>query len=208
MSQTKKLTLILLLGTLLTGGAKAEPLRLLMVGPPGAGKGTQAKRLSKHYKLAHISTGAMLRDHISRSTPLGLKAKRYVETGELVPDAIIVEMLEVTLRGQKKGYILDGFPRNLEQAVALDEILSGLGQELTAVVELSVPDDVVVERLLARGRDDDKETIIRRRLEIYAQETAPVLHHYAGHARVVKVDGVGTIEEVQNRIHRHFPEGK
>ncbi len=187
----------------------AEPVRLVMVGPPGAGKGTQATQLAEHFKIPHISTGAMLRDHISRSTELGLKAKAFVDSGELVPDHIIVGMLEETLRANGDGFILDGFPRTLAQAKILDQMVERLGMPITGVVHIAVPDEVVVERLTGRGRKDDTEAVIRRRLEIFGEETTPILSHYRDQSMLLSVDGVGSIQEVQSRIrtalasHRH-----
>ena len=180
-----------------------------MVGPPGAGKGTQATQLAEHFKIPHISTGAMLRDHISRSTELGLKAKAFVDSGELVPDHIIVGMLEETLRANGDGFILDGFPRTLAQAKILDQMVERLGMPITGVVHIAVPDEVVVERLTGRGRRDDTEAVIRRRLEIFGEETTPILSHYRDQSMLLSVDGVGSIQEVQSRIrtalasHRH-----
>lgn len=187
----------------------AEPVRLVMVGPPGAGKGTQATQLAEHFKIPHISTGAMLRDHISRSTELGLKAKAFVDSGELVPDHIIVGMLEETLRANGDGFILDGFPRTLAQAKILEQMVERLGMPITGVVHIAVPDEVVVERLTGRGRKDDTEAVIRRRLEIFGEETTPILSHYRDQSMLLSVDGVGSIQEVQSRIrtalasHRH-----
>lgn len=184
----------------LIGGAKADPLHLVMVGPPGAGKGTQAKQLSEHFQIPHISTGAMLREHIGRETELGLSAKRYVDSGELVPNEIIVAMLEQRLAEEKGGFILDGFPRSVEQAEILDNIMSSLSCKIDAAVCIQVPAEVVIERLVKRGREDDTPEIIRRRLEIYDEETAPVIDFYDKSRRLLKVDGTGSIEEVHNRI--------
>jgi adenylate kinase len=193
---------ILLFVLLFSGELLAEPMRIVMVGPPGAGKGTQAKRLAKHYGIPHISTGAMLRDHISRATDLGMQAKEYVDSGELVPNELIVQMLEETLRAQPAGFILDGFPRSIEQAHILDEITARLEKDLTAVIQISVPADVVVDRLLQRGRKDDTEEVIRRRLEIFSQDTSPVVGFYRAKSLLMSVDGVGSMDDVQNRI-RH-----
>lgn len=200
MKQRLSCIVVALLVIFLCGAVGAEPVRLVMVGPPGAGKGTQAKQLAKHFGVSHISTGAMLRDHISRSTELGKRAKKFVDSGELVPNEIIVGMLEVTLASEDGGFILDGFPRTLDQAQILDEMTTKLDKKLSAVVHIAVPDDVVVERLLQRGRKDDSEDVIRRRLEIFSQDTTPIISHYQDQTLLVKVDGVGTIEEVQSRI--------
>jgi adenylate kinase len=204
MKSPKKILLLIVALMFLALPGMAEPLRLLIVGPPGAGKGTQAQRLSEHYEIPHISTGAMLRDHIARATELGVKAQKFVESGELVPDEVMVGMLKETL-AENQSFILDGFPRNLDQAESLDAILLELDCKLTAVVHLSVPDEIVVQRLLQRGRADDTEAVIRRRLEIYSQDTAPVLRHYD--ALVVEVSGVASVDAVQASIRTKLDEG-
>lgn len=171
-----------------------------MIGPPGAGKGTQAKQLAAHYSIPHISTGAMLRDHIKRQTESGKRAQAYVKSGELVPNEVIVAMLRATLAEQKSGFILDGFPRSVAQAEILEDILADNGQRLTRVVQLRVPDEVVVSRLSKRGREDDKPEVIRNRLRVFNKQTAPVVGFYRQSGQLSAVDGNGTVAEVQARI--------
>lgn len=172
-------------------------MRLLLVGPPGAGKGTQAAVLSEQLGIPHISTGDLFRVHIADETPLGLKVREYLDSGVLVPDEITNEMARERLAEAESGFLLDGFPRNAAQADMLDEILSELEVELDAVVQLDAPEDAVVERLLARGRADDTEDVIRHRQEIYRSETAPLLGYYAD--RLVTVPAVGSVEEITER---------
>ncbi|MDQ3886140.1 MAG: adenylate kinase [Actinomycetota bacterium] len=174
-------------------------MRLLLLGPPGAGKGTQAAVLSEQLGIPHISTGDLFRAHVADETPLGPKVRRYLESGTLVPDEITNQMVRerLTQADAESGFLLDGFPRNITQAHVLDEILRELDVELDVVVQLDVPDDVVVQRLLARGRDDDTEDVIRHRQEVYRSETAPLLEHYAD--RLVRVPAVGSIEEITER---------
>jgi adenylate kinase len=173
---------------------------MVLVGPPGAGKGTQAERLAESFEVPHISTGDLFRANFEQETPLGIEAKRYMDAGELVPDAVTVAMVRQRLAegDAAKGFILDGFPRNVAQAVSLGELLEELGESLDAVVEFQAPEDVLVERLLARGRADDNEDVIRRRQQVYRDETAPLLAHYAD--RLVTVDAVGSVEEITDRV--------
>ena len=175
-------------------------MRLVLVGPPGAGKGTQAVRLADILNVPHISTGDLFRANLSEMTPLGVEAKRYMDAGDLVPDAVTCEMVRARLgeADTTKGFILDGFPRNVPQADALDAMLDELGHPLDAVVELKVAEDVVVERLLGRGRSDDTEDVIRNRQKVYRDETAPLLDHYR--SKVVSVDAVGDMDEVAQRL--------
>ncbi len=174
-------------------------MRLLLVGPPGAGKGTQAAVLGKQLGIPHISTGDLFRAHIADETPLGRQVKQYLDSGTLVPDEVTTEMVRQRLAqaDAESGFLLDGFPRNAAQAHVLDEILSELDVELDAVVQLDVPEEVVVERLLARGRADDTEDVVRHRQEIYRSETAPLLDHYAD--RLVTVCAVGSVQEITER---------
>ncbi|WP_414935925.1 adenylate kinase [Amycolatopsis sp. cmx-11-51] len=174
--------------------------RLVLVGPPGAGKGTQAVALSEKLRIPHISTGDLFRAHVGEQTPLGQEAKRYLDSGELVPDSVTNEMVRERLAepDAKVGFLLDGFPRNTKQADVLGEILGEVDTELNAVIQLQVSEDVVVERLLSRGRSDDTEEVIRRRQQIYVSETAPLLEYYAD--ILVTVNGVGSVDEISVRV--------
>ncbi|HET6288015.1 MAG TPA: adenylate kinase [Amycolatopsis sp.] len=177
-------------------------MRLVLVGPPGAGKGTQAVRLAERLEVPHISTGDLFRANLQpgAETPIGLEAKRYMDAGDLVPDSVTVAMVRERLAEDDaaKGFILDGFPRNLNQASALEGLLSERGEDVDAVVEFQVPEDELVHRLLGRGRTDDTEDVIRRRQQVYRDETAPLLEHYRD--RLVSVDAVGTVEEITDRV--------
>lgn len=175
-------------------------MRLVLVGPPGAGKGTQAVRLAERLDVPHISSGDLFRANLRERTELGLAAQRYMDAGELVPDEVTVGMLRERLAEDDagKGFILDGFPRTAPQADALDELLRAAGNQLDAVVSLEVPDQVLVRRLLGRGRDDDTEDVIRRRQEVYREETSPLLEHYA--EALVTVDAVGEVADITDRI--------
>jgi adenylate kinase len=175
-------------------------VRLVLVGPPGAGKGTQAERLAEQLDVPHISTGDLFRANLKDETPLGLEARTYMDAGNLVPDSVTVAMVKDRLADADaaKGFILDGFPRTVPQADSLAEILAGYGVELDAIVEFQVDDEVVVARLLGRGRSDDNESVIRNRQQVYRDETAPLLAYYAD--RLVSVDAVGEVAEITDRV--------
>lgn len=174
-------------------------MRLLLVGPPGAGKGTQAAVLSEELGIPHISTGDLFRAHIDGKTLLGRQVKEYLDSGSLVPDEITNEMVAERLAEPDAvgGFLLDGFPRNTAQAEVLTGILHEQDTQLDAVIELDVPEDERVARLLARGRDDDTEDVIRHRKQVYRSETAPLLDFYAD--RLVTVHAVGSVEEISER---------
>lgn len=175
-------------------------MRLVLLGPPGAGKGTQAALLSEHYGVPHISTGDLFRANIGQQTPLGIEAKRYLDAGDLVPSELTNKMVRERLAepDAKDGFLLDGFPRSVAQAKALEGMLNDLGTSLDAVLSFQVDEDVVVERMLARGRADDTEDVIRNRMRVYREETEPLLEYYAG--QVVSVDAVGEVQEVFDRV--------
>lgn len=174
--------------------------RVILVGPPGAGKGTQAVELSERLGVPHISTGELFRAHVNEQSPLGKEAKRYLDSGELVPDSVTNEMVRERLGAHdaKTGFLLDGFPRNTAQADVLSGILAEGGVALDAVIQLQVSEDELVERLLARGRSDDTEDVIRRRQQVYESETAPLLEYYSD--RLITVSGIGSVDEVAARV--------
>jgi adenylate kinase len=209
-------------------------LNLILLGPPGAGKGTQAERLQVDFDLAHISTGDMLRDQVASGTELGRKAKSFMDKGELVPDEVIIGMLTERIEqpDAREGFLLDGFPRNESQAEALDEALETHGRRLSAVLLIAVPDEVLLQRLTGRRvcvknpshiyhlefdppkhegicdqdgarliqRDDDSEPTIRRRLEVYHAQTAPLIDHYEGTGQLRRFDGTRPPDEVHQHL--------
>jgi adenylate kinase len=172
--------------------------RLIFLGPPGAGKGTQAKTLAEFLHIPHISTGDILRQAIKDQTTLGIKAQSYMDKGELVPDQLVEDLVNERIRqpDAQSGWILDGFPRKVTQAAFLEELLAQIGQAGEKVVNLDAPDEVVITRLLGRGRKDDSEEIIRRRLEVYREETAPLIDYYSDRQKLLTVNGNQSPEEV------------
>ena len=175
--------------------------RLVLLGKQGAGKGTQGERAATHFGVQHLSTGQMFRDSASAGVSAGLDAKGFMDRGELVPDEIVVAVVDERFANPSEvepGFVLDGFPRTANQAVELDRILGE--HALDIVVDLDVPTDVVVERLEARAREDDNHDSIRRRLELYEQETKPLVDFYRERGLLVSVDGVGDEDEVQRRL--------
>ncbi len=180
--------------------------RMILLGPPGAGKGTQATSLIDRLGIPHVSTGDMLRAAVVAETPVGLKARAVMEAGELVSDEIVIGIAEERLSEDdaRKGFLLDGFPRTIAQAEALEGLLEKLGVALDCCLALTVDNDAIVERLLKRaeieGRADDNEETIRERMREYDAKTAPLLDFYRSRDRLVEVDGMGTIEEVGERI--------
>jgi adenylate kinase len=208
-------------------------VRLVLFGPPGAGKGTQAAAVKEKFGIPHISTGEMLRESIAAGTPVGVKAKALVDSGSLVPDEVVGELVAERLarRDARRGFLLDGFPRTLRQATILEVVLKARTEPLDAVVKINLSDDEVVRRLSGRRtcpscgasyhvafsppkvdglcdacggalshRDDDREDVIRKRLTIYASQTAPLASHYGKLGLLKEVDGSGRIEEVRSRI--------
>ncbi|MBD2569201.1 adenylate kinase [Anabaena lutea] len=176
--------------------------RLIFLGPPGAGKGTQAITLAEFLRIPHISTGDILRQAIKDQTPLGIKAQSYMDAGELVPDQLVQDLVEERLNqpDTKTGWILDGFPRKVTQAAFLAELLQKIGQGGERVVNLDAPDDVVITRLLGRGRKDDNEEVIRRRLEVYREETAPLIDYYRDRQKLLTVNGNQSQAEVTDSL--------
>jgi adenylate kinase len=181
-------------------------MRLVLMGPPGAGKGTQAKYVADHFKIPAISTGDIFRANVSRDTPLGQEAQRYMDAGEYVPDELTNKMVRnrIDEPDAEPGFLLDGYPRTLAQVEELDGMIAFTGHRLDAVVVLTVDQDEVVQRLLQRaaveGRADDTEDVIRRRQELYAEQTAPLIEVYRARGLIIEVDGLGEIDEVTARI--------
>ena len=178
-------------------------MRIVLFGPPGAGKGTQGVRLAKHLQITHLATGDMLRAEVGAGSELGKLARQYMDSGDLVPDEVIINMIKSRLGGGD-GMLLDGFPRTLAQAQALDASLEEAGQPLDKCVYFKVDRDELVARLINRaseqGRSDDTPETISRRMDVYQQQTAPVLDYYRSSGRVVEIDGLGTPDEVFSRL--------
>ncbi|MDO4653573.1 adenylate kinase [Corynebacterium durum] len=174
-------------------------MRLVLLGPPGAGKGTQAAILSDKLGVPHISTGDLFRANIGEGTPLGVEAKQYIDAGKLVPTDVTARMVASRLAeaDTANGFLLDGFPRTVEQAELLKDILVDAGVSLDGVVEFRVSEDVVVERMLARGRADDNEETIRTRLGVYRDETAPLIEYYGD--RLITINAEGSVEDINTR---------
>ncbi|MGA9342823.1 MAG: adenylate kinase [Rhodanobacteraceae bacterium] len=181
-------------------------MRLVLLGAPGSGKGTQAAMLKVELDVPHISTGDLLRAAVKAGTPLGLKARAVMECGQLVSDEIVLGMLEDRLSEADvvRGFILDGYPRNPAQCSALESLLARIGQPLDVAVKIKVPAELIVERLAGRakleGREDDTPETVRERLRIYAEQTAPVAEYFAAIGKLVIVDGVGDVETVFQRV--------
>ena len=180
--------------------------RILLIGAPGAGKGTQAERLSAAFGIPAISTGDIFRHNVKNETELGKQAKAFMDRGEYVPDSLTNDLVRDRLSQSDAaaGFLLDGYPRTAEQVIELDSILESKSSKLDVVVQLTANTDEVVRRLLNRaieqGRADDTEDVIRRRLEVYEEQTAPLIDLYAGRGIVVRIDGLGQVDEVTDRI--------
>lgn len=182
-------------------------INLILFGPPGSGKGTQAKHIVEKFNLMHISTGDLFRYEMGNDTPLGLKAKEYISKGELVPDEITIGMLKnkVNANEDAEGFIFDGFPRTIKQAEALDEFLKEKGEQVNLLLALQVDDDEIVSRILNRGKtsgraDDNDESIIRNRIEVYNEETSPVYSYYDNQGKAQSISGIGEIDEIFDRL--------
>lgn len=181
-------------------------MRLLLMGPPGAGKGTQAKLVAERLGIPAISTGDIFRENVAGQTELGQKAQRYMDAGDYVPDEVTNAMVRDRFAQDdaKAGFLLDGYPRTMDQVKTLDDMLAEYGHAIEAVVVLEVDRDVLVARLLERaeveGRTDDTEDVIRRRQEVYAEQTAPLIDVYAKRGIVMRVDGSGEVAEVNDRV--------
>lgn len=182
-------------------------INIVLFGKPGAGKGTQADILKKHYELFHISTGDLFRYHIQGSTDLGILAKSYMDKGDLVPDKVTIDMLEetVTQNSNVEGFIFDGFPRTTGQAEALDAFLTNKSMSITATIALEAKDKILIERLINRGKtsgrvDDQDENKIRNRFEEYNNKTAPLKSFYSTQGKFYSVNGIGSVEEITQRL--------
>jgi adenylate kinase len=182
-------------------------LNIVLFGPPGAGKGTQAAKLLEKYQLVHLSTGDILRSELAAQTELGKEAKKFMEKGELVPDSVVIGMIEgkISSNGNAKGFIFDGFPRTTAQAKALDVMLSKKGIPITIMLALEVEKDELVKRLLLRGKDsgradDQNPDIIENRIKVYNNETTPVKDFYAGQNKYKGIQGMGSINDIFERL--------
>ena len=183
---------------------------LIFLGPPGAGKGTQAHVLAQALQILHISTGEILRQAIAQATPLGKKAQGYVAQGELVPDDLMLDLIRERLGSTdtQQGWILDGFPRNVSQASFLDNLLEELSQRADIVINLEVPDQILIARLLSRGRKDDTKETISRRLQVYREQTTPLINYYRSRDKLYAVDGDRTPEFVSQSLKQIIDKAK
>ena len=181
-------------------------IRLLLIGPPGAGKGTQAAQLAQHFEIPAISTGDIFRENVRNQTPLGVEAKGFMDRGEYVPDTLTNALVRDRLNKEdaQRGFLLDGYPRTIDQVTELDYILQENGKKLDVVVQLTADGDELLRRLsgraLEQGRSDDTPDVIKRRLDVYEEQTAPLIDVYVSRGVVAKIDGLGEITEVTARI--------
>jgi adenylate kinase len=180
-------------------------MRLLLIGAPGSGKGTQAELLAERFGIAHISSGDLLRQNVRENTSLGQQIRQYVDKGDLVPDSLVMNMLRKPVLAATNGYVLDGFPRTVDQAEAAYAVVEPLGAEVQAAIHLEVPHPELIRRLLARGRgSDDTQEVIEHRLQVYDQKTVPLLEYYAGREWMFAVDGTQSPEAVHEDIVRRI----
>ena len=182
-------------------------LNIILFGPPGAGKGTQSEKLIAKYNLKHISTGDLFRKHLSEGTPLGKLAQRYMDEGNLVPDEVVIGMVDDKIKESKgvKGFIFDGFPRTVAQASALDHLLEEKGTPISGMVALDVPENELIARIKNRGKtsgrtDDQDDVKIQTRIKVYREETLPVANYYDKKHKYAQINGVGSVEEIFSQI--------
>ena len=189
-------------------------MNIVLFGGPGSGKGTQSEKLIEKYGLHHISTGEVLRDHIKKETELGKIAKSYIDEGQLIPDDLMIQILDSVLEDakDKPGVIFDGFPRTIPQAEALNELLKKRGKDLHAVIGLEVPDEELVKRMINRGkmtgRADDNEETIKKRLDVYHKQTSPLKEHYKKQNKYITIDGNKDIDNIFNSIVKELDKNK